>query len=192
MLVDNRVRMRKKTQEIYLWYSGNISTFHVYSYTQISFFPTPRSPYLAGTDEGQRHGVRRRGSLLQDLKRDGVDRERRERPSFHEAAGADDAKERPRDAEPARDPGRQGEHLRRHAGPSACNIYCSSPFSMHDLYMTSYITKLPMQALDLTIDICYIRKLHLASSIARLYFFFLLLESLIHLIQARTFCLIKR
>ena len=65
----------------------------------------------AGSDEGQRHGVRRRCRLLPGQQRHRVGGERRKRSPLDASARADDASKRPWHEEPIGDTVRTRGHL---------------------------------------------------------------------------------
>ena len=72
----------------------------------------PRS----GPDQGFGDGIGGRRRLLPRLQRHHLRGQRGERAPLDAAAGADHAQEHPGHEKPPRDPQRQGEHLRLHAG----------------------------------------------------------------------------
>ncbi len=69
-----------------------------------------------GPDQRLSDSVRGCCRLLQSIKCHGVSGQRGERPPLYETSGADHPQEHPGYKEPARDPQRQGEHLRLDAG----------------------------------------------------------------------------
>ena len=97
--------------------SASSSAFKL-TFAFISFLPSFLHFFasLAGLDQRLRDRVRRRRGLLPRLQRNHLRGQRRERAPLHATPGADHAEKYIGHKKPPRNPERQREHLRVHAG----------------------------------------------------------------------------